>query len=168
MGRYFVYDYYTTASSQSQIAKAICIAGQAKDIEFILSEGNDERDREYVCENLCTWIAQGGHLEVLKWARSTHEMYENGYPWNEITCAGAAENGHLNILQWAHDNGCPWNWLTCDRAVRGKHLNILQWMHEMHANDCPWDWRTCACAALGGHLEILQWAREQFLHFRYV
>ena len=33
----------------------------------------------------CAWAAEGGHLEVLKWAR------ENGCPWDEETRELAAE-----------------------------------------------------------------------------
>ena len=32
---------------------------------------------------------QGGHLEVLKWAR------ENGCPWDEETCTNAASEGYV-------------------------------------------------------------------------
>jgi hypothetical protein len=41
---------------------------------------------------------EGGHLEILKWAR------ENGCPWNELTCASAARGGHLTVLKWAREN----------------------------------------------------------------
>ena len=46
---------------------------------------------------------EGGHLEVLQWARA------NGCPWDQRTCAYAATGGHLEVLQWARANGCPWN-----------------------------------------------------------
>ena len=57
--------------------------------------------------------AEGGHLEVLQWARA------NGAPWDEWTCAGAAEGGHLEVLQWARANGAPWDERTC-RRCRGR------------------------------------------------
>ena len=47
-------------------------------------------DRRFVCKN----AAQGGHLEVLRWARA------NGCPWDEATCASAAESGHFEVLKW--------------------------------------------------------------------
>ena len=47
--------------------------------------------------------AEGGHLEMLLWARA------NGCPWDERSCMGAAEGGHLEVLQWARANGCPWD-----------------------------------------------------------
>jgi len=55
---------------------------------------------------------EGGHLEVLKWAR------ENGCPWDEETCAYAAKGGHLEVLKWARENGCPWDEWTCAYAAR--------------------------------------------------
>ena len=51
--------------------------------------------------------AEGGHLEVLQWARA------NGAPWDERTCRDAAEGGHLEVLQWARANGAPWDEWTC-------------------------------------------------------
>ena len=47
------------------------------------------------------FAAQGGHLEVMQWARA------NGCPWDSLTCAYAAEGGYLEVLQWARANGCP-------------------------------------------------------------
>ena len=34
---------------------------------------------------ICSYAAQNGHLEILKWAR------ENGCQWNSYTCSYAAE-----------------------------------------------------------------------------
>jgi hypothetical protein len=45
---------------------------------------------------------EGGHLEVLKWARA------NGCPWNERR-ARSGEGGHLEVLKWARENDCPWD-----------------------------------------------------------
>jgi hypothetical protein len=50
----------------------------------------------------CARIAEGGHLEVLQWAR------EHGCPWDERTCGAAAGGGHLEVLIWAREQGCPW------------------------------------------------------------
>ena len=51
-------------------------------------------------------MADGGHLEMLQWARA------NGCPWNEYTCSYAAEEGHDVILEWAIANGAPHNAYT--------------------------------------------------------
>ena len=100
--------------------------------------------------SLCTWAAEEGQLEILKWLR------ENGAPWNEYTCAWAAHDGDLEMLQWARANGCPLSVHTCAYAVWGGHLEVLQWAR---ANGCPWDYRTRANAAANGHTELLSWAR---------
>ena len=55
--------------------------------------------------------AEGGHLEVLKWARA------NKCPWDEWTCKLAAAGGHLEVLKWARENDCPWDWRTCACAA---------------------------------------------------
>jgi len=69
------------------------------------------RERLPVGRLTCSWAAEGGHLEVLKWAR------ENGCPWNERTCSCAAKGGHLEVLKWARENGCPWGEQTCSFAA---------------------------------------------------
>ena len=99
---------------------------------------------------LCTFTAQEGQLEILKWLRA------NDFPWSERTCEYAAESGHLEVLQWARENGCPWHESTCKYAATGGRLEVLQWAR---ANGCPWNERTCGAAAVHGHLEVLQWAR---------
>jgi len=43
----------------------------------------------------CETLAQGGHLEVLKWARAR----EHGCPWDEKSCESAALEGQLQVLQ---------------------------------------------------------------------
>ncbi|KAG5189319.1 hypothetical protein JKP88DRAFT_353151 [Tribonema minus] len=101
-------------------------------------------------ENLSWLAAEGGHLELLQWARA------NGGAWDEQTCSCAAGKGHLELLQWARANECPWNEQTCSCAAAGGHLELLQWAR---ANAYPWDVETCSCAAAGGHLGLLQWAR---------
>ena len=83
----------------------------------------------------CPWnaktfmcIAEGGNLEVAKWAkergcpwtrsglaprprvaatwRCCSGRERTAAPWNEWTCRDAAEGGHLEVLQWARANGC--------------------------------------------------------------
>ena len=49
---------------------------------------------------------EGGHLEVLKWARAT------GCRWDWWTCYYAAEGGHLEVLKWARESGCAWTGST--------------------------------------------------------
>jgi hypothetical protein len=44
---------------------------------------------------------QGGHLEVLKWARERH------CPWDRRTREQAEEYGHVEVLRWAQEHGAP-------------------------------------------------------------
>lgn len=44
-------------------------------------------------EATCAFAAAGGHVEVLKWARS------KGCPWGEETCASAARGGRLKVSE---------------------------------------------------------------------
>ena len=77
---------------------------------------------------LCAYAAEGGHLEVLQWARA------HGCRWDERTCAQAALNGHLKVLQWARAQGCPWDEQTCAKAAENVHRAVLQWAR---AQGCP-------------------------------
>ena len=51
----------------------------------------------------CSYAAEGGHLECLKYA------HEKGCPWDAKTCSEAAQRGHLECLKYAHEKGCPWD-----------------------------------------------------------
>ena len=44
-------------------------------------------------EDTCWWAAQGGHLEVLKYAD------EKGFKWNDMSSYAAAKGGHLEVLK---------------------------------------------------------------------
>ena len=98
----------------------------------------------------CALAAEGGHLEVVQWAR------EHGSQWNAVTCHLAAMSGHLEVLRWAWKQDCPWNAMTCANAAWGGHLDVLRWARE---HGCPWNNRTTEYAAGCGHLDVLQWAR---------
>jgi hypothetical protein len=87
--------------------------------------------------------AKNGHLKCLKY------FHENGYLWNEYTCAVAAKYGHLKCLKYLHKNGCPWNEYTCALAAKYGHLKCLQYARE---NGCPCAEYNCAVAEKYGHL----------------
>ena len=53
---------------------------------------------------------QGGHVEVLRWARE-HEC-----PWSELTTAFAAAGGHRAAV--GEEHGCPCNSATCRSVCR--------------------------------------------------
>jgi hypothetical protein len=75
----------------------------------------------------CDYAAEGGHLEVLKWAR------DNGCPWGSDTCLYAAENGHLDILQYLWANGCPRNaTLLLMKAMEYRHFDMWRWLNDQN------------------------------------
>ena len=46
----------------------------------------------------CEGAAEGGHLEVLQWARA------NGCPWNFFECvSGATANDKVDVLAWLQE-----------------------------------------------------------------
>jgi hypothetical protein len=78
-------------------------------------------------ENTCTHAAEGGHLEVLQWARKQ----EPPLPWDENTCTHAAVGGHLKVLQWARAQGCPWDEAAMyEHAAAAGQLEVLRWMRR--------------------------------------
>jgi hypothetical protein len=99
---------------------------------------------------ICNSAARGGHLELLQWCRGRR------CSWSESTCRAAAAGGHLALLQYCRSQGCPWDRHTCSAAAAGGHLILLRWCREQ---GCSWTGLTCARAARGGHLEVLQWCR---------
>ena len=74
-------------------------------------------------EKTCACAAEGGHLEILQWAR------EKGCEWDKWTCTGAAQGGHLEVLQWARKNGCVWGQKDCQKqaALMG-HTKVVAWI----------------------------------------
>ena len=86
-------------------------------------EGYPSPSPSFFTEKRCTWAAEMGHLDVLKYAR------ENGCPWNEETCEEAARGGHLDVLKYLHENGCPWNEKACEHAAEMGHLDVLKYLH---------------------------------------
>ena len=130
------------------------VKGEKRDIFYHPLNVGGTPDRTYTSEVfkniICPSAAEGGHLEVLQWARA------KGYPWDERTCMLAAKNGHLEVLKWARAHGCPWDEWTCACAAENGHLEVLQWAR---AHGCPWDEQTCKLAAEKGHRKVLKWAR---------
>jgi hypothetical protein len=49
----------------------------------------------------CAKVAEGGHLDVLKWLR------EEGFRWNWYSCACAARGGHVEVLEWLGGERVP-------------------------------------------------------------
>jgi hypothetical protein len=83
--------------------------------------------------DICWSAAQGGHLDVIQWAR------ENDCPWDANLCAEAAEHGHLHVLKGARKMGCPWDGETRKYAQGYAQLNeggkeMLDWVIENQSN----------------------------------
>ena len=77
---------------------------------------------------VCAHAADGGHLEVLKWARA------HGRQWTKsaLTCASAASGeGTWSLSTWS----CPWDRMTCVNAAQGGHLETLAWARAL---GCAW------------------------------
>ena len=82
-------------------------------------------------------------------------FYDNGCPWDFVTCRAAAASGHLDCLQFAHEHGCPWTVETYLGAIEGKHLHCFVYARE---NNCPWDDSVTKEAAATGFVEALSYA----------
>ncbi|KAJ1630298.1 hypothetical protein T492DRAFT_906917 [Pavlovales sp. CCMP2436] len=101
--------------------------------------------------NPCYRAAQGGYLEVLRYA------HEHGCPWDSWTCDCAAVGGHLEVLRYAHEHGCLWGDDTCSYAAQGGHLEggHLEVLRYAHKHGCLVEWERCLTAALeNGHAEL--------------
>jgi len=143
------YPTFTKGSPQHVIRSCLNAAvqrGEKRFLAYALEVNRDIRNNYWICSS----AAEGGHLDLLKWA------YANGCQWNEETCWRAARGGHLTLLKWAVKLGCPFGYCATTAAAAGGHLKVLQWLH---AKGCPWGASTCSAAAACGHMEILEWAR---------
>jgi hypothetical protein len=60
-------------------------------------------------DDRCEYAAGAGHLEVLKWARPNHCL------WDKAMCDCADGSGQLEVLQWLREHRCPWDEMTYKR-----------------------------------------------------
>ncbi len=72
----------------------------------------------------CFKAARGGHLEVLKWART------QGFEWNDWTCVYAAKGGHLEVIKWAHANGLEMDARRC--LLFAREESVKQWLRTTY------------------------------------
>lgn len=108
-------------------------------------------DQGYPSEELCSFAAFNGQLNILKLA---HEL---GCVWDSKTCMKAAIKGNLDCLKYAHEHGCPWDSETCIWAAFAGQIECLKYAHE---HGCPWDVKVCSFAAQYGYLDCLKYAHE--------
>lgn len=74
-------------------------------------------------EETCSQAVQGGHVEILQWAR------EHGCKWDQSCYLLASSHGRLALLKWARENGAPWNRDECLMAAQsGKHQHVVEWV----------------------------------------
>jgi hypothetical protein len=112
--------------------------------------------------DICRHAAEGGHLEILKWAQS------KSCPLNGIRTANVAENGHHEVLKWAIEYGCKRSPKICYFLVKQGNLEMLYWAIT---NGCIYksfeDIYVTACEY--GHLDIILWARQnRFKGYKYI
>ena len=109
------------------------------------------------------WIAKGGHLDVLAYAKS------KGCRFHSRIWKVAAHEGHLDVLKYGFkafackstypDPRCRRDKELCLEAAKGGRLHVLQYLRD--SVGCPWDAdEMCHVAAEGGSVEILQYAHE--------
>ena len=108
------------------------------------------RRRRFDMSEVCDGAANGGHMDVLRWARAKR------YPWTADTCAGIAKHGDLATLRWAAEQGCPMSGRVLVEAVLGGHVHVAEWAAE---NGCEMLASACAAAATRGSMETLRWLR---------
>jgi hypothetical protein len=112
-------------------------------------------------ERTCESAAQGGHLEVLTWARM------HGCPWRtEVMCRAAAAGGNLAVLQWVREMGCPWGGsAACAAAARYGHLEVLKcaWAQGCPRTTSRDPYDTCRNALAFGDEDMQRWMREEDL-----
>ena len=70
----------------------------------------------------CSFAAQGGHIEVLKF------LHKVGCPWDARTTDYAACAGKIETLRYAIENGCPHSRYTVSLAAGAGSLPCLRYL----------------------------------------
>ena len=101
--------------------------------------------------------AQGGHMETLQWLRCEDVWKNNLNIWRNNASQSAASGGHLHVLRWLVDYGENLNSGTYIGAAKNGNLHILKWLCDRFMVDYS---GASALAAQSGHLNIIKWAIE--------
>jgi hypothetical protein len=124
------------------IVAAIAFYGDVDALDWAVGEA-------YSAEWLCDWAAQGGHVEVMRWARA------HGHKTTDKTAWFAAKFGRLEMLEWLRGDGC---WMDIDLVMRAAanngHIRVVEYAHTHGATLDP---RLMNVAALGGSVVVLEW-----------
>ncbi|KAF8061300.1 RXLR124 [Scenedesmus sp. PABB004] len=143
--------------SQACAMGRVCTAAAGGGHVAVLRWARTRRPRLAWGAEVCEAAALGGHLDVLAWVAA-----QPGAPaLSADVCAAAAAGGHLHVLAWARERGAPWSPRTCAAAAAGGQLAALQWLRAQQPEPCPWDSLACALAAKQGHVAVLSWLRSQ-------
>ncbi len=125
------------------------------------AEGGHLDILRWASDNGCDWgiqvfvfAARKGRLAVLKWAleRAKGKVWVLLFLDNEELCLFAAAGGHLETLKLLVANKYPWGLKTWGMAIMGGDLGVIRWMNE---NGCVFQESTCTIAARAGKLEVL-------------
>jgi hypothetical protein len=100
------YGWYLSASARAAKARRFEVLRWASDV-WPTSWGGTST-------SICNAAAQGGHIEILRWARG------KGCPWDATMYEHA---NSFDVMDWAWENGCPWY----EGKVRGKD-GALPWL----------------------------------------
>jgi hypothetical protein len=125
-------DIVTWLCNEFRFPRSFCIVEEAAHydnnihiLEWVMSTGYQVNlDKTTVC----TFAAEKGDLQTLKWART------RGFSWDEEVCKNAAKFGHIELLKWSRENGCPWKENVFEVAAENGHYEVMIWVHE---NGCP-------------------------------
>lgn len=106
-----------------------------------------------VHETICLKAARHGHLPVIEWVLSRHDLQFDTIRESRIA---AAKGCHLNVLKW-FDERFPYNAnerSICMKAARYGHLSVLK-HYKSFVQEC--DAGICAKVAKGGHEDVFWW-----------
>lgn len=127
----------------SKACSNAAILGDVIKLQWLINRG-----APFVDEEVCAGYCLGGHLSLLKQARSL------GCRVDSASIRAASSGGHIDIIGYLLDNRCPMAEEACTAAARGGKLEALMFLRDRGA---PWNESTCTAASSGGHLEILQY-----------
>eukprot|EP00594_Rhizosolenia_setigera_P007047 CAMPEP_0178952808 /NCGR_PEP_ID=MMETSP0789-20121207/8058_1 /TAXON_ID=3005 /ORGANISM="Rhizosolenia setigera, Strain CCMP 1694" /LENGTH=301 /DNA_ID=CAMNT_0020633975 /DNA_START=104 /DNA_END=1006 /DNA_ORIENTATION=- len=153
---------------KKMVLRAICDVaaeeGRLDILKEVFNNNIDDGDIRFIFGGVNTHAAQGGKLNVLKWAENKELRI------NKRCCAEkAAEKGQLHIIQWLREKkglelfgGLYNKAIDGDRFIvmkrQGGHLHVMKWLRE---NKVPWNDWTFYRAALYGNLDVLQYLHDE-------
>lgn len=105
--------YSISASELITVADYAAYRGQVSALQWLASALKVK-----FTKNVCASAAYGGHLEVLKFLRSS------GARWDRHVAINAANGGHVHILEYAHEQGLRF---SDDDISATRHNSVCEW-----------------------------------------